>query len=152
NRQTAELRILPDLLHRLIAVHLRHHDVHQDNGDVRIGFDVLDGLVASRRTQNLHAAPLEHAAQREDVAGIVVDQQNGAVDEILVGAVEPLEHALLFRRKVCYDAVEEERRLIEQTLGRFDAFHHDAARHRMEPGVLFGAELPPGEYYDRHVG
>ncbi len=115
-------------------------------------FDVLDGLVAGRRGQDPHPAPLQHAAQREDVAGVVVDQQNGSIDEILVGAVQPLQHALLFGRQVGHDAVQEERGLVQQTLGRLHAFHDDAARHRMKPGIFFRAEFSPGEHDDRHVG
>src|SRR4029079_3575967 len=99
-----------------------------------------------------HAAPLEHAAEREDVAGVVVDQQNRAVDEVLIGAVETLQHALLFGGQVGHDAVQEEGGLVEQALRRLHAFHDDAARHRMEPGVLFGAELAAGKEDNRHVG
>ena len=37
-----------------------------------------DRLAAGGRGEHVHAAPLEHARQREDVARVVVDQQHGA--------------------------------------------------------------------------
>ena len=89
----------------------------------------VDRLAAGRRRQHLHAAPLQHAAQREDVARVVVDEQHRLADQILVGAVQPLEHALLFGGQVGDDAVQEQRGLVEQPLRRFDALDDDAARH-----------------------
>ena len=65
---------------------------------------------------------------------------------------EPLQHALLFGRQVGHDAMQEQRGLVEQPLGRFDAFDHDAARHGVEVGILLGAQLAAGEHDDRHVG
>ena len=53
--------------------------------------------------------------------------------------VQPLQHALLLRRQVGDDAVQEQRGLVEQPLGRFDALHHDAARHGVQLRVLLGA-------------
>ena len=84
----------------------------------------------------MHATPLQHARQGEDVAGVVIDQQHGAADQILVGAVEPLEHALLLGRQVGDDAMQEQRGFVEQTLGRFDPLHHDAACHGVQLGVF----------------
>ena len=111
-----------------------------------------DRLVAGRRGQHLHAAPLEHAAQREDVAGVVVDQQHRLADQILVGAVQPLEHPLLVGGQVGDDAVQEQRRLVEQPLGQLDALDDDAARHRVQLRVLLRRQLAAGEDDDRQVG
>ena len=44
--QAAELRVLPDDLHGFVAVHLGHHDVHQDDGEVGGGLDGRDGFAA----------------------------------------------------------------------------------------------------------
>ena len=90
--------------------------------------------------------------KREDVARVVVDQQHGAADQILVRAVEPLEHALLLGRQVGDDAMQEQRGLVEQPLRRLDALHHDAARHGVQLRVLLGRQLAAGEHHDRHVG
>ena len=96
-----KLGVLTDHLHRLIAVHLRHHDVHQHDRHVRRRFQrcaiaslpvVAVSTFMPRRSSTLR--------QREDVAHVVVDQQHRAADQILVGAVQPLEHALLLRRQI----------------------------------------------------
>ena len=63
-------------------------------------------------------------------------------DEVFVGAVQPLEHPLLVRRQVGDDAVQEQRGLVEQPLGRFDALDDDAARHRVQACVFLGATAP----------
>ena len=80
--QATEQRIGPDHLHGLVAVHARHHDVHQDDGHVRLGFDDRHGFEAGGRRQNLHPSPLQDAGQGEDVAGVVVDQQHRLIDQI----------------------------------------------------------------------
>ena len=69
-----------------------------------------------------NAPPLQHARQSEDVARVIVDQQHGSSDEVLVGAVEPLQHALLLGRKLGDDAVQKQSGLVEQTLGRGEFF------------------------------
>ena len=38
--------------------------------------------------------------KREDVAGVVVHQQRGLADEILIGTVELLQHPLLLDRQI----------------------------------------------------
>ena len=48
-------------------------------------------------------------------------------------AVQPLEHRLLLRRQVGDDAVQEQRGLVEQPLGRLHVLQHDALGHRLEP-------------------
>ena len=55
-------RILANLAHRLVAVHLRHHDVHQHDAQVRRALDELDRLPAVGRAQHLHVLVLEHAS------------------------------------------------------------------------------------------
>ena len=95
--------------------------------------------LAGRRGEHAHAAPLEHAAEREDVAGVVVDQQHGAADQVLVRAGQPLEHSLLFGRQIGHHPVQEQRGFVEQALRRLDAFDHDAAGHGVQLGVLLGA-------------
>ena len=66
--------------------------------------------------------------------------------------MQPLQHALLLGRQFGDDAVQEERRLVEQPLGQFDALDHDAARDGVELRVLLGRELAAGEDDDRQVG
>ena len=48
--------------------------------------------------------------------------------------------------------MQEERRLVEQPLGRLDVLDDHAACHGVELRVLFGRELPPGEDDDGQIG
>ena len=41
--------------------------------------------------------------------------------------------------------MQEQRGFVEQALGRFDALHDNAARHRMQLRILVGREFAPGE-------
>ena len=47
----------------------------------------------------------------------------------LVRSVQALQHLLLGFRQIRDDAMQEQRRLIEQPLGRLDVFQHDALGH-----------------------
>jgi hypothetical protein len=113
NRQALELRFLPDHSHRLVAVHFRHHDVHQHDRDVGGRFENADRLLASVGGDDLHAVAFEHAGESEDVAHVVVDDEDLLALQGLVGLVEPFEHPLLLRGEIGDDAVEEERGLVE---------------------------------------
>src|SRR6267378_1876889 len=86
NGQAAEAGVLANHFDGLVPVHARHHDVHQNDGHVGTRLQHRDGLAAGGRRQYLHPAPLEDAGERENVAGIVVDQKNGPLHEILIGA------------------------------------------------------------------
>ena len=80
---------LADRAHRVVAVHLRHHDVHQHDVDVRASpasISIASRPVSAETTSM--SLPLEHARQREDVADVVVDDQH-----LLAG-----EHACRSRR------------------------------------------------------
>ena len=75
-RQVGERRLRADLLHRLVAVHLRHHDV--DQGDVDAGrlLEDEDAVAAALGVEHLDVVALEHAGQRVDVADVVVDDED----------------------------------------------------------------------------
>ena len=47
---------LADRPHRVVAVHVRHHDVHQDDVDVRRLLELLDRLLAGLGRDDVHAA------------------------------------------------------------------------------------------------
>ena len=91
---------------------------------------------------DLHLVVLEHGGQREDVARVVVDDEHLAVAQHLVRAVQPLEQLLLGFGQIGHDAVQEQRRLVEQPLGRLHVLEHDALGHGLEPRLLLGASAP----------
>ena len=81
--------------------------------------DLLDRLLAGAGGDDVHAVALEHARQREDVAHVVVDHQHALVAQRFVGFVQALHHASLGRRQFGDHAMQEQRGLVEQALGRF---------------------------------
>ncbi len=71
-----------DAAHRLIAVHVGHHDVDQRGVDVGCGFQDGDALGAAFGVQHLDVMRLEHAGQRVDVADVVVDDEDPAARRV----------------------------------------------------------------------
>ena len=138
--QVAEPRHLPDRPHRLVAVHLGHHHVHQHDVDVRRLLQPGDAFPAALGVDHLHLAPLEERGQREDVADVVVHDQHRAAGQRRVGAVELLQHPPLRLRQVGGDPVEEQRGLVQQPLGRARVLDH----HRLGQPPKLGL-LPLGE-------
>ena len=116
-----------------------------------VEFDEIDGLAPGGGGQDPHAPPLQHARQRENIAGIVVDQKRRATDQILVRRSETFEHPLLFDRQIGNNAVQEQRSFVEQPLGQFHALDHDAARHGVQLGVFLRGQFAAGEHHDRDV-
>ena len=75
---------------------------------------------ASRRSGiDTHSAPFQNTAQSKDVSGIIVDEQYGSTFEVFVRAMQALQHPLLIDGQIADDAMQKERRLIEQALRRF---------------------------------
>src|SRR5690348_11259755 len=131
-----ESGILTDDLHGLIAVHLGHHNIHQDDCQVWRGLKRGDGFTSGAGGEYAHATALENAAEGENVAHVVVNDQNSFSDESFIGAVQAIEHALLFARQIGDHAMEEESGFVEQTLGGFHAFDDDATGERMQAHVF----------------
>src|SRR5262245_24326927 len=76
DRQDFEPIDPPDGPYRLIAVHPRHHNVHQDQVYVGILVERLDADAPVLGAQDLYFIGLERAGQGEDVANVVVDDQH----------------------------------------------------------------------------
>ena len=110
-----------------------------------------DRLVAGGRRQDVHAPALENAAQGKDIARIVIDEQDGASYQILIGAMQPLQHALLFKRQIGYQPVQEKCGFIEEPFGRLDPLYNDASRDGVQLRILLGRQLAAGEHHNGNV-
>src|SRR5215510_12484258 len=73
-------------MHRLVPVHLRHHDVHQHHTHVRILVKRLYARAPVLGAQNIYVVGFERAGQGEDVAQVVVHDQNLAPFERRIAA------------------------------------------------------------------
>ena len=82
-RKIGELRALSDLLHRLISVHVGHHDVDERDIDARCLLKNQDSVLSPLGVENLHIVAFKNARQREDVADVVVDDQHPGACELL---------------------------------------------------------------------
>ena len=133
--------------HRLVAVHLRHHHVHQHDVDRRpCFFSISMPSLPFSAYEHLHLVALEHARQREDVAHVVVDDQHllarRAPDRRCAAARASAASARAGR----LDPVEEQRRLVEQPLGRLHVLDDDrlgvraAARSPLLGQLLAGVD------------
>ena len=106
---------------------------------------VCDRLPSRSGSEDLHAATFENAAECENVADVIVHHQHFFAHQSVIGAVQAIEHSLLFDRKIRNNAMQEQRCLVQQTFGRFDSLHHDASRQRVQTSVLFRRKLFPGK-------
>ena len=80
-------RRIANLAHRLVSVHLWHHDI--DEGDIHIGIFIQKGypIASPLGVQNLDVVGLQHAGQRVDVTDVVIDDENLRAEQ--AGIVEP---------------------------------------------------------------
>ena len=85
---------------------------------VGLGLEDADGVATRLGGDDDHVAPLQDARQREDVADVVVDDQDLLAREDLVGLVELLDGPALGLGQLVDRRVEEEGGLVEEPLGR----------------------------------
>ncbi len=100
--------MLADRPRRLVAVHLWHHDVHQDDVDLRRRTQDVERLAAVLGPNHVHVPALQHAGQSEDVAHVVVDDQDLLASDALVGLPDLLHRLLDGRAQVLLDPVQEQ--------------------------------------------
>ena len=138
-------------MQRLVAVHFRHHDVHQHDAQIGIILDDFNRLPPVRRADDFHLVIFQNRRERKNVSRIVVHHERLAPAQRLVGIVQPREHLLFRFRQTRHDAMQEQRRFVEQTVRRLHVLEHDALGQRSQLLLLLGAQFLPGEHDDRHV-
>src|SRR5690242_6846601 len=151
DRQIAQLRNLTNRARRLVAVHLRHHHVHEHEIDVRRSFQQIDRVLAVLGERDAHAVIIEHGRQREDVSNIIIDDEHVLAGEDGVGVVQALEHAPLVLRQLRFDSVQEQRRLVEQTFRTLHVLDDDRVSETAQPRLLLLRELLARVDDDRQV-
>src|SRR3954465_6338024 len=62
-------------------IELRHHDVHQNDVDIRRVMEDLNRIPSGLRREYMHIIPLQHARKSENVADIVVHDQHALAIE-----------------------------------------------------------------------
>src|SRR3954470_16643609 len=72
DRHLAQRLEAADDAYRVVAVQVRHHDVHQDHVDAGLALEDLDALLAALGVDHGHAELLERGRHGEDVADVVV--------------------------------------------------------------------------------
>jgi hypothetical protein len=107
DRHTAERSILPDHLHRFVAVHFGHHNIHEHDGHVWYEFKGFDSRLTSAGGEHAHTPALENTAQGEYVSYIVIHDQHFSSHQGVVGSMQPIKHVLFLRGKVGDHAMQE---------------------------------------------
>ena len=151
DRQRAELGILADLAHGLVAVHLGHHDVHEHHAQVGSVLDQLDGLAAVGGADDFHLVVFEQRGQGEDVAGVVVHHQHLAAAQHLVGVVQPLEHLLLLVGQSATTRCRNSAVSSSSRSGDWTSLRTMLLAIVLSRALLVGGELLAGEDDDRQV-
>ena len=109
---------LADLLDGRDAVHLGHHDVHENDVDGRILPHVLDGLTAVVRGDHRHALLVEDGGERENIPHVVIDDEYLPIGEHLLRLAQRFELLARLLAERVEAAVEEEYSLLQQSLAR----------------------------------
>src|SRR5687767_2565990 len=143
--------VLADATGGFIAVHLRHHHVHQYDVDLGIVVQHPQRVVAVLGVLHVHLVTLEDAGQGNDVADVVVDDQRLLAFERRVAAVQLIEQPLLLWRQRAFHAMQEQRGLVEQPLRRLDVLDDDGLRQRSQLALFLARQLLAGIDDYRHL-
>lgn len=84
NRQLRKAFLFPYLCHRLIAVHFRHHDIHQHDIRVRHFVQRFQRLATIIGDGDIEAEFFQLCRERIDVAHVIVHQQQLLVFEHII--------------------------------------------------------------------
>ncbi len=112
------MRYLANFLNGLHPIHFGHHDVHEDDVDVRVGHQDIDGFATVVRRDDIHLMLFEDTGQGEDVARIVVDDQNLLVDQQLVRLMQVQKRGLGGLRQAFKALVQVQGEHVEQAVCR----------------------------------
>ena len=139
------------MLHGFVAVHFRHHDVHQSDVDTGRILQRLDAIPAVFRIQHLHVVAFEEAGESEDIPHVVVDDEHFLAGENRILLVKLLEHLPFRFRQILFHAVQEERGFIKQAIQRSHVFDDDCLCHASQLGFLFRSQILSSVDDDRNV-
>ena len=135
----AKLVDLADCTHGFIAVHFRHHDIHQDAIHIGGMEQHLDAGAPVLGVDHVQVMLLEHRGQREDVAHIVVHHQHLLAGQRGVVVPERFEQFALRFRQVGLGAVQEQRCLFQEAVQRLRVSHHTLAGKAPDLAFQIGA-------------
>ncbi len=121
DRKRAESGDLPDRPHGFVAVHLRHHDVHQHQIDVRRLLQQLDAGAAIFGVHHFQIVIFQQTGERENIANVVVHHQHLLAEQRQVGFAQLFQDPALLRRQIGFGAMQQQHGFIEQPLARVNA-------------------------------
>ena len=110
--QFPEARLGANLLHRLIAIHFRHHNIHQHEVNIRARVQLLQRLFAVLRHENIHAFAFHDARQGKNVPHIIINNQHGFFVKHLLFIMQHPNFFLEMLRQFGFNAVQKERHFI----------------------------------------
>ena len=144
---------LADHPHRLVAVHLRHHDVHQHDRDVGRRLEHLDRLAAGAR----RSAPPCRAARARCVSAKMLRTSSSTTSTLLADAgrrrsgAAARASAASRRGRSATTRCRKSAVSSSSRSGDSTPLTTTLARQRVQPRVLLGGQLLAGEDDDRQV-
>ena len=136
--------------HRFVAVHFRHHDVHQDNVEVRAFVQRFQGFAAVVGEVDIEAQLFQLGGQRIDIAHVVVHQQQLLALENVVAVFDQLRVAAPVGGQGGLQPVQEQRRLVEQPFVGAFGLEDDAVGVLAQPRFLVAGQVLAGVDHHRH--
>ena len=116
DRQRADTRKLANGPGGLVAIHLRHHDVHEHEFRVRVLLQDFNAASAGFRVNHANVMVLQSAGQSENIAEIIVDDQYLPARQVRIDVADICQYALLARTQAVLHSMQKDDRLIQQTL------------------------------------
>ena len=78
----------------------------------------FDAGAAVFGVDHFHIVFFEQAGERENVAHVVVDHQDGLAEQRGIGLAQVLQNAALFLREIAFGAMQQQDRIVQQALQR----------------------------------
>ena len=136
--------------HRFVAVHLRHHDVHQDNVEVRALIQRFQGFAAVVGKVDIEAQLFQLGGQRVNIAHVVVHQQQLFTLENVVAVLNQLRVAAPVGGQGGFQPVQEQGRLIKQPFVGALGLENNTVGVLAQPRFLVAGQVLAGIDHHRH--
>jgi hypothetical protein len=147
-----EARVPTQAAQGFVAVHLGHHDVHQDGVHLRVLAEHLEHLPPVLGDQHVRTLAAQKRGERVDRAHVVVRDEDARAAERHVRQERGARGKRWRPRTVGAHVLHEQAHLLEQALARAPVFEHDRLGVRFDATDFLAREAATGVHHDRRHG